>query len=171
MAPDAADDDRRETPTERLDRNWNEILQELRVTQTGVQILTGFLLTVPFQQRFEELTGTQREIYLVLVVLAAITTGLMVAPVSLHRMLFRRRAKASLVAVADRLMRVGLVCLALVVCGVVMLVFDVVTTRTTALVAALGLLALLVAGWFALPRVLLRGHRPAPAGQAGPTAG
>lgn len=102
MAPDAADDDRRETPTERLDRNWNEILQELRVTQTGVQILTGFLLTVPFQQRFEELTGTQREIYLVLVVLAAITTGLMVAPVSLHRMLFRRRAKASLVAVADR---------------------------------------------------------------------
>src|SRR5665647_819594 len=61
-------DGRRETPAERLDRNWNEILQELRVTQTGIQILTGFLLTVPFQQRFAELTDDQRRIYLTLVV-------------------------------------------------------------------------------------------------------
>src|SRR5690606_22121652 len=85
MAPmDARDDpapggDRHETPTERLDRNWNEILQELRVTQTGIQILTGFLLTVPFQSRFADLTATQRVVYLVLVLLAAVTTGLMVA--------------------------------------------------------------------------------------------
>src|SRR5665648_414537 len=68
-------DGRSETPAERLDRNWNEILQELRVTQTGIQILTGFLLTVPFQQRFAELTDDQRRIYLTLVVLAAVTTG------------------------------------------------------------------------------------------------
>src|SRR5674536_216271 len=87
-------DGRRETPAERLDRNWNEILQELRVTQTGIQILTGFLLTVPFQQRFAELTADQRRIYLTLVVLASVTTGLLVAPVSLHRWLFRRGAKS-----------------------------------------------------------------------------
>lgn len=154
-----ADADRRETPTERLDRNWGEILQELRVTQTGIQILTGFLLTVPFQSRFTDLTASQKVIYLVLVLMAAVTTGLMVAPVSLHRMLFRRRAKSALVTEADRLMRVGLVFLALVVSGVVLLVFDVVTTRPVALGAAGGLLVALVSGWFVLPKLLARSSR------------
>ncbi|GEN81665.1 DUF6328 family protein [Actinotalea fermentans] len=152
-------DDRHETPTERLDRNWAEILQELRVTQTGIQILTGFLLTVPFQQRFTDLSDEQRGFYLVLVLLAAVTTGLMVAPVSLHRMLFRRRAKSALVTEADRFMRVGLVFLALTVSGVVLLVFDVVTTRAAALTASLLLLAGLVAAWFVLPTVLGRASR------------
>src|SRR5665647_1109346 len=139
-------DGRRETPAERLDRNWNEILQELRVTQTGIQILTGFLLTVPFQQRFAELTDDQRRIYLTLVVLAAVTTGLLVAPV----------------IEADRLMRVGLVCLAVVVSGVVLLVFDVVTTRPVALGVAGGLFALLVGGWFVMPGILARKTRRIP---------
>lgn len=152
-------DDRHETPTERLDRNWAEILQELRVTQTGIQILTGFLLTVPFQQRFTDLSDEQRGFYLVLVLLAAVTTGLMVAPVSLHRMLFRRRAKSALVTEADRFMRVGLVFLALTVSGVVLLVFDVVTTRAAALTASLLLLAGLVAAWFVLPTALGRASR------------
>ena len=152
-------DDRHETPTERLDRNWGEILQELRVTQTGIQILTGFLLTVPFQQRFTDLSSQQRVFYLVLVMLAAVTTGLMVAPVSLHRMLFRRRAKSALVTEADRLMRVGLVFLALTVSGVVLLVFDVVTTRPIALTASLALLTGLVAAWFVLPALLGRASR------------
>ena len=154
-------DDRHETPTERLDRNWNEILQELRVTQTGIQILTGFLLTVPFQQRFTELTPTQHVCYLVLVLLAAVTTGLLVAPVSLHRMLFRRRAKSTLVTEADRMMRVGLVFLAFTVSGVVFLVFDVVSGRGQALGAALALLAMLVTAWFVLPAVLGRASRHA----------
>jgi len=151
----AADDDRHETPTERLDRNWGEILQELRVTQTGIQILTGFLLTVPFQQRFTDLTDTQRGLYLVLVVLATLTTGILVAPVSLHRWLFRRRAKAALVTAADRMMRVGLVFLALVVSGVVLLVFDVVATRAVALTVSGVLLTLLVGAWFILPALLV----------------
>lgn len=154
-------DDRHETPTERLDRNWAEILQELRVTQTGIQILTGFLLTVPFQQRFTDLDQAQRGFYLGLVLLASVTTALLVAPVSLHRLLFRRRAKAALVLYADRLMRVGLVFLALTVAGVVFLVFDVVTTRTLALGVALGMLTLLVAAWFVLPTVLGRASRGA----------
>src|SRR3712207_4786869 len=84
-------DGRHETPAERSDRNWNGLLQELRVTQTGVQILTGFLLTLPFQERFEDLDGYQRTLYLVLVLLAILTTGLITAPVSLHRILFGKR--------------------------------------------------------------------------------
>lgn len=151
-------DGRRETPTERLDRNWNEILQELRVTQTGIQILTGFLLTVPFSARFEELDANHRSIYLGLVVLAATTTALLVAPVSLHRQLFRRRAKSALVTAADRFMRVGLVFLALTVSGVVLLVFDVVVDLPFALAASGAILTLLVAAWFVLPVIM--GRRP-----------
>ena len=159
-----ADDGRRETPVEKLDRNWNEILQELRVTQTGIQILTGFLLTVPFQTRFTELTGDQRGFYLVLVVLAAVTTGLMVAPVSLHRWLFRKGAKSTLVTAADRFMRVGLVFLSLVVSGVVGLVFDVVVGRGPALLASLSLLVFLALAWFGLPAaVAARAARRPPA--------
>lgn len=158
-SPAGIPDGRRESPLERLDRNWGEILQELRVTQTGIQILTGFLLTVPFQSRFADLNPDQKLIYLVLVVLAAVTTALLVAPVSMHRLLFRRGAKSTLVTEADRLMRVGLVFLALVVSGVVLLVFDVVTTRTVALVTSGGLLAVLAGTWFVLPAVLAR-RRP-----------
>lgn len=168
-SPDHVDDDvraersvgpdgRRETPVEKLDRNWSEILQELRVTQTGIQILTGFLLTVPFQQRFTELTSTQKLLYLVLVVLAAVTTGLMVAPVSLHRWLFRRRAKSSLVRSADVFMRVGLVTLSLVVAGVVLLVVDVVVSHVAAFAVAGGVLLFLALAWFALPALLVRRH-------------
>lgn len=152
-------DGRRETPTERLDRNWNEILQELRVTQTGIQILTGFLLTVPFSARFEDLEANHRTIYLGLVVLAATTTALLVAPVSLHRQLFRRHAKSALVTAADRFMRVGLVFLALTVSGVVLLVFDVVVDLPFAAAAASAILALLVVAWFVLPIVMARRPR------------
>lgn len=148
--------DRDETPVERADRNWNEILQELRVTQTGIQILTGFLLTVPFQGRFTELSTGQVRLYLALVVGAALTTGLLVAPVSLHRWLFRKHAKPSLVGAADRLMRLGLVFLAVVVSGVVLLVFDVVAGTGVAVAVAGALLATLVLAWFALPALLAR---------------
>ncbi len=147
---------RDETPVERADRNWNEILQELRVTQTGIQILTGFLLTVPFQQRFTDLSAGQVRLYLVLVAGAALTTGLLVAPVSLHRWLFRKHVKPSLVGAADRLMRLGLVSFALVVCGVVLLVFDVVVGPGAAGAAAGGLLLVIVLVWFVLPAILDR---------------
>ena len=76
-----------------LTRNWNELLQELRVTQTGVQILTGFLLTVPFSNRFEDLTAFQRDVYLAVLAGSVLTTGLVVAPVAMHRVLFRQRRR------------------------------------------------------------------------------
>jgi len=88
---------RAETPDERYDRNWGELLQELRVLQTGTQILTGFLLAIAFQSGFPELSEGQRAMYLVLVVLSGMSAVLALAPVSLHRFLFRHHAKAQLV--------------------------------------------------------------------------
>lgn len=149
-------DGRDETTTERMDRNWNELLQELRVAQTGVQILTGFLLTVPFQQRFGDLDDYQRTVYLVLVVLSIAATGLIVAPVSLHRVLFRRHRKAALVEHADRLARMGLGALALVLAGSALLLFDVVLNRTAGIVAGTAVLLLLAVVWVAVPLRLAR---------------
>ena len=79
-----------ETETQRLDRNWLSLLQELRVVQTGVQLLTGFLLTLPFQQRFETLDTTMRVVYLVTVGCSVGATVLLESPVAMHRLLFRR---------------------------------------------------------------------------------
>ena len=157
---DEPNDGRHETRTERMDRNWNELLQELRVTQTGAQILTGFLLTIPFQQRFAELDAYQRGTYLVLVLLAALTTGLIVAPVSLHRILFRRHLKPELVHNADVLARAGLVMLALVMAGVTMLIFDVVVGRTAGVVVGVGVLVFLAVCWLVLPLNLVRRAGP-----------
>jgi len=143
------DDGRDESENEKLDRKWNDLLQELRVMQTGAQLTAGFLLTLPFQSSFGDLTSFQRDLYLVLVLLAALTTALVVAPVAVHRRLAGRHVKERLVVTAHRLVGGGLVCLGLLVSGMVLLIFDVVVDRTTAAVAsgavAVVLLALLVA--------------------------
>lgn len=152
--------DRSETATERADRNWDELMQELRVTQTGTQILTAFLLTLPFQPRFAELEHGQRAMYLALVVLAVTTTALMVAPVSMHRLLFQRRRKPQLVQAADALTRLGLVTLALVVTGTVAFVFDVVLGAPATWVAAVAAAVMLLSLWLVLPWRL--GRRPHP---------
>jgi len=151
-------------PTEvnhkRLTRNLHELLQELRVTQTGVQILTGFLLTLPFSTRFATLTSTQRHVYLGILSGSVIATGLIVAPVAFHRMLFRRGQRPWIVKNANRAARAGLLFLALTTSGVVWLVFDLVTDPLTAGVA--GSLAVIFFGtlWVAVP---LLGHRGEPA--------
>ena len=82
------DVERDETPAEKADRNWIELLQELRVAQTGIQILAGFLLTIPFSQRFGDMDDGYRTLYLACFGLAAIATGLLIAPVTFHRFLF-----------------------------------------------------------------------------------
>jgi len=149
--PDPAAVPHGETDAARLDRNWAEMLQELRVTQTGTQILTGFLLTLAFQPRFSELDQFQVDVYLVLVVLAALTTALALAPVSLHRTLFREGAKSQIVAFTDRILKATLVGVALVLSGSVLLIFDVVLGRTAALVAGGTALAVIVGFWVVLP--------------------
>lgn len=147
---------RQETREERSDRNWVELLQELRVMQTGVQILTGFLLTLPFQQRFGELDNYQRTVYLVLVVLSALTTGMLIAPVSLHRALFRKQLKEQIVTGGDRMTRISLLLLALVTTGTVLLVFDVVVGRTESYVVGASILVVLLALWVVVPAVVQR---------------
>ena len=145
-------DGREESLNQRMDRNWNEILQELRVTQTGTQIFTGFLLTIAFQQRFGELTTFQIRVYLILVVAAVLTTALGLAPVNLHRALFRRGAKVTVVQTAHVIMRFTLVGVAVMLIGTVLLIFDLVVGRTAALVMA-GLTLLVVIILAMLPRL------------------
>jgi hypothetical protein len=125
-----------EQPSQKtLARNWDELLQEIRVTQTGVQILTGFLLTVPFTQRFADLSGFQKDTYLAVLCGAVFATGLIIAPVAFHRTLFRQGEKEWLVNAANWAARGGLAALALTMSGVVFLVFDVVISRTASIIA------------------------------------
>jgi len=148
---DAVPDGRDETESQRMDRNWNELLQELRVTQTGTQILTGFLLTLAFQPRFQELDRFQVDVYLTLVALATLSTALGLGPVSLHRTLFRKRAKRQMVTLADRLLQAILLCVGLLITGVVLLLFDVVVGRTAGIVAGAVTAAVLLGIWLVLP--------------------
>jgi hypothetical protein len=136
-----------------LDRNWNELLQELRVAQTGTQILTGFLLTVPFSPRFARLSEGQERLYLAVLLGSVVATGLNVAPVAYHRILFRRRKRRWLVAAANLAARMALLMLALDSAGVVLLVFDVVLDRTAALIAAGAVLVFLLGLWAGVPLV------------------
>jgi hypothetical protein len=148
---DRSDDGRDETETEKLDRNWNEMLQELRVTQTGTQIITGFLLTLAFQPRFKELDAFQVGLYLTLVALAALSAALGLGPVSLHRALFRKGAKGRIVALADRLLQAILLCVGLVITGVVLLLFDVVLGRAAGIIAAVVTAIVIATVWLVLP--------------------
>lgn len=155
-APDRTIRGRHETVDERSDRNWGELLQELRVTQTGAQILTGFLLTVPFQSRFTELDDVQVTAYLILVCLSVLATGFLIAPVSLHRAVFGRRVKAELVSQADTLARAGIATLGLALVGTLFLLFDVVASRTAAVSAGLIGTATLGVLWLVVPLTLRR---------------
>ncbi|MEV4134332.1 DUF6328 family protein [Dactylosporangium sp. NPDC049742] len=143
--------DRDESPVERSDRNWTELLQELRVAQTGVQILFAFLLTIPFSQRFAEITAVQRGTYIVTLVLTALATLCLIAPVSHHRILFRRGRKEQLVESSDTLAQIGLVFLWLSVVGAVFLVFEVVVAVSWAIAAAVTLGVLFVLVWYVFP--------------------
>jgi hypothetical protein len=155
-AEDTRNDGRDVTFEEKMDRNWAELLQELRVLQTGVQILAGFLLTLPFQSRFETLDGFQLTLYLVNVVLAALTTALILLPVSAHRRLFRKGLKDTLVASADRIAKVALAGVALLSVGTSALVFDVTAGRTAGLTAGGALLAVLLTLLVLIPNRLRR---------------
>ena len=144
--PDAEPGDGRdETVNQRMDRNWGELLQELRVTQTGIQILTGFLLAMAFQQKFDALGVGQRRFYLALIVTAVLTTALALTPVSLHRALFRRHAKVAVVSLSNVILRVVLLGVGLVLAGTLVLIFDVVAGTGAAVVAGVVSVVVLLA--------------------------
>ena len=144
-------DARSETPTERLDRNWSSLLQELRVVQTGVQLLTGFLLTLPFQQRFDILDRAMRMVYLATVTCAVGASVLLIAPVGIHRILFRRRRLRSLVSAAHRLAYAGLLLLGLALVGMTMIIFVAVSGRSAGITAGAVALAGFTAFWVVIP--------------------
>lgn len=154
-SPDGARD---ETPSERADRNWTEILQELRVLQTGTQILTGFLLALAFQPGFAELSSGQRSLYLALVVLAALSTIIALAPVALHRALFQRKAKERVVSFGHIGLVAALVTVAFLLIGVVAFVFDVVLDGTAAWVAVAALGVVLLSLWIVGPAFIRTRH-------------
>ncbi len=147
---------RHETEAERMDRNWNELLQELRVVQTGVQLLAGFLLTLPFQQRFTEISHRDQVAYLVAFALAVVSTALLIAPVSAHRLLFRRGVKGALVGIANRCAQAGLLALGSAVVVVVFFTFDVVVGLSAAVAASAAAAVFFLAAWIALPLGLRR---------------
>ncbi|MCW4386731.1 DUF6328 family protein [Salinibacterium sp. SYSU T00001] len=150
------DYNRDESTSERLDRNWAELLQELRVTQTGSQILTGFLLTIAFQPRFSELDSYQVTLYMTLIFAAIATTAFGLAPVSLHRRFFRSGEKDRVVTWANRFVKVTLVGVAFVLAGTLSLIVDIVLGRAPGIMAAIACIAVVVILWFALPG--RRGH-------------
>jgi hypothetical protein len=140
-----------ESERERLDRNLDQLTTELRVAMPGVQILFAFLLTVPFSQRFGDVTDFQRDVYLVSLVSAGIATGFLIAPTAYHRMTFRRGEKRHLVFTANRWVLIGLFALAVSMVAAVLLVCDFLFDSTLATIVAVGLGGLYIGLWFVFP--------------------
>lgn len=148
----AGSDDRDESHDEKLDRNWGELLQELRVAQTGLQLLSGFLLTLPFTQLFPGLDHGQKGLYLALVVLAGVAVGVNMTPVMLHRRLFGDHVKERTVEVGHVLSQVVIVAIAVLIVGTATLIFSVVVSWTAGYVAGTGLAVVLATLLGVVPR-------------------
>jgi hypothetical protein len=142
---------REESEAERLDRNLSELLQELRVALPGVQVLFAFLLAVPFQSHFTEITPFQERVYFVTLLLTAISAVLLISPSAYHRMTFRLQQKDELVFLANKLAIVGLGCLALAMTGAIVLITDFLFGAATTIVTGVGSLAFFALFWYALP--------------------
>jgi Na+/melibiose symporter-like transporter len=149
-------DGRDESEAERLDRLWADQLQELRVMQTGTQLIAGFLLTLPFQSGFDDLDRLQRWLYLTLVVVAGVTLLLVVTPVAVHRRLSGRHVKDRVVWTGHVALVAVLCCIVLLVVGITTFVFDVVVSRSAALIVGAAFLAAGLGLLLVLPRSLDR---------------
>jgi hypothetical protein len=171
IAASRSNEDRPEGPLERADRNMSELLQELRVAQTGVQILFAFLLALSFQPRFADIDEIQRWTYVLTLLLSVVTAGLLVAPAAVHRVTFRRGVKIETVQLGHRLFTAGLTTMALTLAGAVLLVLDVAVGRWFAIPVAAGAAIMLLALWFLLPLPLLRNARAEPDDGEGPPPG
>jgi multisubunit Na+/H+ antiporter MnhE subunit len=147
---------RGESPEERADRNMNELLQELRVVQAGVQILVAFLLSMSFTERFARIDDFQRWTYVVTLLLSMLTAGLLIAPAAVHRVTFRRGLKPEIVQTGHKLFAAGLATLVLTLVGGTLLVLDVAVGRTFAVDSAIVVGLVLAGLWFVLPVPLLR---------------
>ncbi|MFF9771533.1 DUF6328 family protein [Streptomyces sp. NPDC053086] len=149
---------RDETEEERADRMWGELIQEVRVAQTGVQILFGFLLTVVFQPKYGRLATPDQVIYIVTVVLGACATGALIGPVSLHRLVSGRRVKPQAVRLASRMTFVGLVLLLATMTSSLLLILRVATHDGYVPYLVAAVVAWYLACWYGLPLWARRKH-------------
>jgi Family of unknown function (DUF6328) len=148
---DVPESGRRETEEERADRNLSDLLQELRVALPGVQVLFAFLLTVPFTQRFDTLTDFQEKLYFGILICVALATVMLTAPTAGHRVLFRRQQKEFIVTLANNLALIGLLLVAISMCGVVLLISDYLFGRSTAVLSTTGIALAFIGFWFVGP--------------------
>jgi uncharacterized protein DUF6328 len=164
---------RSETPLERSDRNLVELLQEVRVAQTGVQILFAFLLTVPFTNRFEDLSQPERLVYFLTLLSSGAAAMLLIAPTSWHRLVFQCGDKEHLVKVANRFTIAGLCFVAVAMVGVVVLISQLLFPGLVALLVGSGAAVGCVTCWYVLPlrrrRQLHSGHHRVGATMPRPT--
>ena len=150
---------RRETEDQRVDRNLQEMLGELRVALPGVQVLFAFLLVVPFNQRFADVNDTQKTIYFATLLCTTVSALCLIAPAVHHRLEFRRQTKEQILRTGNRIVIAGLTILAFAMTGAVLFITDVLygSTTTAIAVAAVALMFLLV--WYAIPLARLAGRR------------
>ena len=140
-----------ETDKEQADRRYNELLQELRVAQTGVQFLFAFLLALAFTERFPDITDFQKWLYVATLLATAAASALLIGPVPFHRILFRRGLKPRLVRGSDLMARGGLGLLLLAINGAVLLILDVVLGDVTAVVLSAVMLGWFLVVWYVVP--------------------
>ena len=150
------ENERNETPQERLDRKWGDQLQELRVMQTGIQLLAGFLLTLPFQTTFGDLDSVQRGMFLTLMVVAATTTLVVITPVSVHRHLSGSHAKERVVATGQRALLAAVTGIAVLISGILTFIFDVVVGRVPAVCVGVAAAVIALTLLLVIPRRLMR---------------
>jgi hypothetical protein len=143
--------DRDETEKERLDRNLTELVGELRVALPGVQVLFAFLLTVPFQQRFSQVSSFEETIYLITLLSTAVATALLLAPSALHRIEFRQDDKEHIVRTANRYAIAGFAALTISITGAVLLITHFLYSDTTSYIAAAAVAVLLLMCWYVMP--------------------
>jgi uncharacterized protein DUF6328 len=148
---------RNESPAQRLDRNFNELLGELRIALPGVQVLFAFLLTVPFAQGFADLSGFERGIYFSVLLLTALSSAFLIAPTAYHRLLFRQGRKYEILFFANRAALLGLAALALAMSGAILLITHFLFGAGAAIPVGIATLLLFGSLWYALP--VVRGRR------------
>ncbi len=144
---------RPESEEERADRNLTDLLQELRVALPGVQVLFAFLLTVPFTQRFDDLSDFDQKLYFGVLICVSLATVLLVAPTIGHRILFRRQQKEFIVTISNRLALVGMLMVALAMCGAIALISDFLFGTATAVISTAVMASAFIGFWFLGPIV------------------
>lgn len=140
-----------EDEAKKLDRHWNELLQELRLAQTGTQILFAFLLSIAFQAKFQEADTFTHDVYAGTLIASALAVGLFLAPVSFHRLVYRQKLRDRMLPIAGHMTSAGLVFLIVAMAGGVQLALDVVLSRSLAIVVAALVLAWFAVFWYVIP--------------------